>query len=132
MSRLHEKASLDASIQALHSSVTWAKEVTRVLDSSTGDRIKRLHLLLDSVVNTSTSILALAKLEMTSDIYVLCRGFLEKVVNMQYLLVCPNEDYIDYLQYSQQKGYRSLDRSVKGNSFLHDFGLREKSRKAST
>ena len=43
--------------------------------------------------------------------YMLARALLEKSINYMYLLVCDEDEYQKYLNYTRQKGYRILNRS---------------------
>ena len=64
-----------------------------------------------SIYITGNAINLLAVNNFLSESYMLARALLEKSINYMYLLVCEEEEYQKYLNYTKQKGYRILNRS---------------------
>jgi len=78
------------------------------------ERSSQISVLLGSACQTAT---AIAKLSESPEIFlaeciVLARGFLEKVINFCYLLVCNREEYERFLKHTIQKSYRKLNRKI--------------------
>jgi len=48
----------------------------------------------------------------SAECVVLARGFLEKVINYCYLIVCDKDEYDRFLKHTIQKSYRRLDRKI--------------------
>lgn len=76
-----------------------------------GKRIQSLYHLLMSIYITGNAINLLGVNNFLSESYMLARALLEKLINYMYLLVCEEEEYQKYLNYTKQKGYRILNRS---------------------
>lgn len=74
-------------------------------------RIQSLYHLLMSIYITGNAINLLARNNFLSESYILARALLEKVINYMYALVCEEDEYQKYLNYTKQKGYRILNRS---------------------
>ncbi|MFC5703212.1 DUF5677 domain-containing protein [Cohnella faecalis] len=54
----------------------------------------------------------LARQDLVNDFYMLSRGFVERLVNFCYLLVCDESKYKVFMLHTSQKAYRKLDRSI--------------------
>ncbi len=80
-------------------------------DKFTGKRIQSLYHLLMSIYITGNAINLLAVNNFLGESYMLARALLEKLINYMYLIVCEEEEYQKYLNYTKQKGYRILNRS---------------------
>lgn len=80
-------------------------------DKFAGKRIQSLYHLLMSIYITGNAINLLAVNNFLSESYMLARALLEKLINYMYLIVCEEEEYQKYLNYTKQKGYRILKRS---------------------
>ena len=78
----------------------------------TGKRIQSLYHLLMSIYITGNAINLLAINNFLGESYMLARALLEKLINYMYLLACEEEEYMKYLNYTKQKGYRILNRSI--------------------
>lgn len=74
-------------------------------------RLGNLYPLLFSIHHTGTSISLLSRHLHLSECYMLARSFLERIINYIYLLSCKEKDYLRYLAYTKQKGFRVLNRS---------------------
>ena len=74
-------------------------------------RIQSLYHLLMSIYITGNAINLLALNNFLSESYMLARALLEKIINYMYVLVCEEDEYKKYLNYTKQKGYRILNRS---------------------
>jgi len=74
-------------------------------------RIQSLYHLLMSIYITGNAINLLALNNFLSESYMLARALLEKLINYMYVLVCEEDEYQKYLNYTKQKGYRILNRS---------------------
>lgn len=85
------------------------------------ERSSQIIVLLGSACQTASAISELSKTpEMfLAECVVLARGFLEKIINYCYLLVCDKEEYDRFLKHTIQKSYRKLDRkiSLDGHTF---------------
>ena len=82
-------------------------------ENITNQRIKSLYHLLMSIYITGNAINLLALNNFLSESYMLARALLEKLINYMYVLVCEEDEYQKYLNYTKQKGYRILNRSFK-------------------
>lgn len=80
-------------------------------ENITNQRIKSLYHLLMSIYITGNAINLLALNNFLSESYMLARALLEKLINYMYVLVCEEDEYQKYLNYTKQKGYRILNRS---------------------
>ncbi len=80
-------------------------------ENITNLRIKSLYHLLMSIYITGNAINLLALNNFLSESYMLARALLEKLINYMYVLVCEEDEYQKYLNYTKQKGYRILNRS---------------------
>jgi len=65
-----------------------------------------------SIYITGNAINSLALNNFLSESYMLARALLEKLINYMYVLVCEEDEYQKYLNYTKQKGYRILNRSL--------------------
>ncbi len=74
-------------------------------------RIQSLYHLLMSIYIAGNAINLLALNNFLSESYMLARALLEKLINYMYVLVCEEDEYQKYLNYTKQKGYRILNRS---------------------
>ncbi len=74
-------------------------------------RILSLYHLLMSIYITGNAINLLALNNFLGESYMLARALLEKLINYMYLLVCEEDEYKKYLNYTKQKGYRVLNRN---------------------
>jgi hypothetical protein len=79
--------------------------------SISSERIQSLYHLLMSIYITGNAINLLAVNNFLSESYMLARALLEKLINYMYVLVCDEDEYQKYLNYTKQKGYRILNRS---------------------
>ncbi len=82
-------------------------------ENITNQRIQSLYHLLMSIYITGNAINLLALNNFLSESYMLARALLEKLINYMYVLVCEEDEYQKYLNYTKQKGYRILNRSFK-------------------
>lgn len=82
-------------------------------ENITNQRIQSLYHLLMSIYITGNAINLLALNNFLSESYMLARALLEKLINYMYVLVCGEDEYQKYLNYTKQKGYRILNRSFK-------------------
>jgi len=80
-------------------------------ENITNQRIQSLYHLLMSIYITGNAINLLALNNFLSESYMLARALLEKLINYMYVLVCEEDEYQKYLNYTKQKGYRILNRS---------------------
>jgi len=80
-------------------------------DKIDNPRILSLYHLLMSIYITGNSINLLAFNNFLGESYMLARSLLEKLINYMYLLVCEENEYKKYLNYTKQKGYRKLNRN---------------------
>lgn len=76
-------------------------------------RTKELKIVLGSITQTATSIAILSRHSFSNEATMLARSFIEKAVNFCYLMVCSEEEYQNYVQYSRQKMFRKLDRKIE-------------------
>lgn len=74
-------------------------------------RLGNLYPLLFSIHHTGISISLLSRHMHLNECYILARSFLERILNYIYLLSCEEKDYLRYLAYTKQKGFRVLNRS---------------------
>lgn len=80
-------------------------------------RVGKLYPLLFSIHHTGISISLLSSHLHINECYILARSFLERLIIYIYLLSCDESEYLRYLAYTKQKGYRVLNRSfVVGDS----------------
>ena len=82
-------------------------------ENITNQRIQSLYHLLMSIYITGNAINLLALNNFLSESYMLARALLEKLINYMYVLVCEEDEYQKYLNYTKQKGYRILNRSFQ-------------------
>lgn len=79
-------------------------------------RVLSLYHLMLSIYLTGSAINLLALNNYLGESYMLARALLEKLINYMYLLVCEEDEYKKYLNYTKQRGYRVLNRSfIVGN-----------------
>jgi hypothetical protein len=79
-------------------------------------RVLSLYHLMLSIYLTGSAINLLALNNYLGESYMLARALLEKLINYMYLLVCEEDEYKKYLNYTKQRGYRVLNRSfIAGN-----------------
>ena len=76
-------------------------------------RTKELKIVLGSITQTATSIAILSRHSFSNEATMLARSFIAKAVNFCYLMVCSEEEYQNYVQYSRQKMFRKLDRKIE-------------------
>ena len=81
------------------------------LEKTENPRITSLYHLVLSIYLTGSAINLLAINNYLAESYMLARALLEKMINYMYLLVCEENDYKKYLNYTKQKSYRALNRS---------------------
>lgn len=74
-------------------------------------RVLSLYHLMLSIYLTGSAINLLALNNYLGESYMLARALLEKLINYMYLLVCEEDEYKKYLNYTKQRGYRVLNRS---------------------
>jgi hypothetical protein len=74
-------------------------------------RVLSLYHLMLSIYLTGSAINLLALNNYLGESYMLARALLEKLINYMYLLVCEEDEYKKYLNYTKQRGYRVLKRS---------------------
>jgi hypothetical protein len=79
------------------------------------ERLKRVKIVLGSISQTATSIAILAQHSFSNEAIMLARSFIEKAINFCYIVICSEEEYQNYIQYSRQKAYRKLDRNIEVN-----------------
>jgi hypothetical protein len=82
------------------------------VDRDLGDRGDDLRPLVFATGQTARTISSLAKDDLLNEAMMLARSFLERSVNLGYLLFCDEEELDRYKKHAQQKAYRRLDRSV--------------------
>jgi hypothetical protein len=76
------------------------------------DRLGTAATLFESTVGGAYAIHTLAKNGYTTDVYVVLRALLERVVTLFYLMAASEDEFNAYIQYSIQKTYRHIDRSL--------------------
>ena len=74
-------------------------------------RVLSLYHLMLSIYLTGSAINLLTLNNYLGESYMLARALLEKLINYMYLLVCEENEYKKYLNYTKQRGYRVLNRS---------------------
>ena len=89
--------------------------VKGLLSQELDSRTNQIKVVLGSCCQSAT---AIAKLCENSEYFyaeaiVLARGFIEKIVNFCYLLVCDEDEFNRFLKHTVQKSYRKLDRSIR-------------------
>lgn len=97
---------LDAQIRALVS-------IEPVLRQSEIPRVARLHPLAMCMLEDAISIRLLGDDSRLNQTYVLARALVERCANYCYLLLCHDQEYTDYLDYSLNKAGRRLDRAIE-------------------
>ncbi|MFA4919023.1 MAG: DUF5677 domain-containing protein [Thermodesulfovibrionales bacterium] len=89
--------------------LSLAKELSRASSSTNSkQRINELYPLFDSLQTSGNSIILLTRSGFMTESYIIARAFLERIVNLCYLIVCENKVFEDYIDFSMQKVYRSL------------------------
>ncbi len=91
-------------IQAQHLEVLWKLDLN--------ERTSMLRPLIEGVRSNCLALSYLAKGGFLNESYMVARAFVERVINACYLLVCDEDELEAYLQYSHQKGFRTLSRQV--------------------
>jgi hypothetical protein len=82
------------------------------LERTDNPRILSLYHLMLSINLTGSAINLLALNNYLGESYMLARALLEKLINYMYLLVCEEDEYKKYLNYTKQRGYRVSKRSL--------------------
>jgi hypothetical protein len=81
------------------------------VDRDLGDRGDDLRPLVYATGQTARTISSLAKDDLLNEAMMLARSFLERSINLGYLLFCDEEELDRYKKHALQKAYRRLDRS---------------------
>lgn len=76
-----------------------------------GTRIGNIYPLLFSIWHTGTSVSLLSVHGHINECYILARSFLERIITYVYVISCDEAEYLRYMAYTKQKGYRILNRS---------------------
>lgn len=97
---------LDAQILALVS-------IEPVLKQSEVSRVARLHPLVMCMLEDAISVRILGSDSRTNQTYVIARALVERCTNYCYLLLCNEQEFNDYIDYSLNKAGRRLDRSIE-------------------
>lgn len=71
------------------------------------ERVYEIYPLVAGVVTAGRSITILAEQKLVAEVFVLFRAFLERCLNLCYLVICDRTELQNYIDYSLQKGYRS-------------------------
>ena len=106
-------ATLRAMDALLQKQVLLIRRLTDEDDPSSGKRLSAMYPLLKSLVTSGQSITILIRNECISESYILSRAFLERIVNICYLMICDEKDFDDYVDFSKQKVIRSLHTKKK-------------------
>lgn len=79
-----------------------------------GKRASDVFVVLASCCTTSVAITTLGEKSnyFYSEVVVLARAFLERIINFCYLQVCSDDEYERFIAHTVQKSYRKLDRTV--------------------
>lgn len=87
-----------------------------LLKAATGfelsERAEEIKAVILAICQTAWSIAKLSQDDMLNECKMLGRALLERSINFVYLLVCEEEEFDRYRNYTIQKAYRRLDRSV--------------------
>ena len=99
--------------QFLAEQVNALIQIERVLRNSPRPRVPRLHPLLVSIIEDAISIQLLSAHSRLNQGYVLARALLERVTNYCFLLLCPDDQYSNFIDYSLNKAGRRANRSLE-------------------
>lgn len=69
--------------------------------------------LIYATCRTCDSIEILARYGFVNEIYMLSRALVERLITTAYIAICEEDELNRFSQYSKQKAYRMLDRTVK-------------------
>jgi hypothetical protein len=100
------------------------------------DRAKQLSPLYWAIFNSLYSACLLISHRRTNDLYIIYRALLERIVNLEFALICSDEEYADFMDYSTSRGIRSMNRVIKSGetkievSYQGDFKMTEDMQKA--
>jgi len=75
---------------------------------NSGKRLNTMYSLLKDLVASGRSVTFLVRNHFISESYIVARAFLERIVNICYLMICNEKDFDDYVDFSKQKVIRSL------------------------
>lgn len=94
------------------------KELDVLLEDSKHSRLTNIHPLLLVSVHTAESMIVLVRKQYANEVIVVARSFIERIINICYLLVCDDIDFNNHVDYSMQKAYRTFCRKVDTISSL--------------
>jgi len=80
-----------------------------------GDRLSLARPLLMGISSNALAIVNLARNNFGNEIYPISRCLIERIITFYYLQYCDDEERINYIDYSNQKAYRKLNRAIKVN-----------------
>lgn len=80
----------------------------RSIKENNKKRINQIYPLVDSLLTSGNSIIFLVRHGLMTEGYIIARAFLERLVNACYLLTCEQKEFDDYVDFSMQKVYRSI------------------------
>jgi hypothetical protein len=70
-------------------------------------RLNALYPLMFVIIHSARSMLMLSKTQYVTEVFILARAFMERCINLSYLILCDGGEFDNYMDYSMQKGYRA-------------------------
>jgi len=104
--RIEVLTAFDQFFQAQLDALAQLAEIA--LKESNKKRINGLYPLLDSLLTSGTSIRFLIRHGLMTEAYIIARAYIERLVNVCYLIVCEQAQFEDYTHFSMQKVHRSV------------------------
>jgi hypothetical protein len=82
------------------------------------NKLHELVPLVYGIITSGKAIKLLFDARLANKIFIISRSFLEKCINLCYLMVCSKDEFQNYIYYSLQKGYRAICSKQKSASLL--------------
>ena len=90
-----------------------AKLLKGLISIKLQNRATKLKTLIAAIGQTAESIAILGVKGYSNDCIMLCRAFIERLINCCYLLVCDEDEFKNFKLHFVQKRFRKLNRSIE-------------------
>jgi hypothetical protein len=118
----------ESMLEYFEKQVSVLKELDILVENGKRFRLTEIHPLLFVLVHAAESMIELVKKQYATEVVVITRSFLERSINLCYLLLCDEDDFTNYIEYSLQKAYRATCKKVDTLSLLGiDLAIKEPS-----
>lgn len=93
--------------------------------SMESERLDATKPLLMGIASNTMAIIELAQQNFGNEIYPILRSLIERIITFYYLQSCDVSEFENYIDYSKQKTYRLLSRSITVNEKTFSIGVKE-------